>query len=267
MDRIKRIGEQAPTLSVTQENRIPLASSGERVAAGMRIAYSQTRVVPVSAGILKKNRVLTGVNNDNVATAYKMLRTQVLRRMQQQGWKNLAITSAGPGEGKTLTAINLAISLARDVNHTVLLVDLDLRRPSVHQYFGYKPIKGLSDFLLGGATVPEILFNPGIERLVVLPSGAPQSDSSELLLSPKMLHLTEELTTHYDSRLVVFDMPPLLHADDALAFAPYVDAVLFVVEDGKTSRDDLTRSIELLQTTQVLGIVLNKATEIVTPYY
>lgn len=266
MDRIKRIGEPAQALSVTQENLIPLVGNVDKTATG-RIVYSQTRVISVPVGLLKKNRILTKARNDSVVTAYKMLRTQVLRRMQQHGWRSLIITSAGPGEGKTLTAVNLAISLARDVNHTVLLADLDLRRPSIHHYFGYKPPKGLSDFLLGRATLPDILFNPGIERLVVLPSGAPQSDSSELLLSPKMLQLTEELSKRYDSRLVLYDMPPLLHADDALAFAPYVDAVLLVVEDGKTSRDDLTRSMELLQSTQVLGIVLNKTTEMVAPYY
>jgi Mrp family chromosome partitioning ATPase len=169
------------------------------------------------------------------------------------------------GEGKTLTAINLAISLALDVNHTVMLVDLDLRRPSVQRYFGIEPGRGLADFLAEGRELREMLFNPGIERLVVLPGGTPVQNSSEMLSSPRMGWLADEMRSRYSSRLVLFDMPPLLAADDVLAFSRHLDAVLLVVEEGRTGRDELQRARTLLQDIPVLGPVINKArAEIVT---
>lgn len=238
------------------------ARTAVRSPAEERIEYTQTRVVPVSQAALKRNRVLTGLGPGPIADAYGMLRTRVLHRMRQNGWQALAVTSPGQGEGKTLTAINLAISLAREVNHTVLLVDFDLRRPSIHRYFGYQPPKGLSDYVAGEATVGEILFNPSVERLVVLPNTKPMLNSSEVLSSPTVVQLVEELKSRYPERLVIFDLPPLLSTDDALAFSPYVDAVLMVVEEGGTKRDQLERAVEMLGgNATLLGTVLNKSRE------
>ena len=243
-----------------------IGSEPETIKSDRQVVYTHTRSIDIDPEVLQRNRVITGLENDAVTTAYKMLRTQVLHRMTIQGWTSLAITSAGAGEGKTLTSINLAISLAREVNHTVLLVDADLRRPSISRYFGYTPKFGLCDYLLDNIELSETLFNPGIERLVILPGGNPLPNSSELLSAPKMVNLAEELKTRYSERLVLFDVPPLLMADDLLAFSPNVDAALLVVHEGKTRKDELRRSMELLEEMNLVGTVLNNVKQAPPPY-
>jgi capsular exopolysaccharide synthesis family protein len=183
----------------------------------------------------------------------------VLQRLRENKWNVLAVTSPGLNEGKTLTAINLAVSLAMEVNYTVLLVDADLRHPNVHTYFGLEPEFGLSDYLLSDKPLQELLVHPGIQGLVVLPGGKPLTNSSEMLNSPKMSRLVEELKTRYPSRIVLFDLPPLLATADAMAFAPYVDAALLVVEEGITSIQDAQHATELLKDTHLIGAVLNKS--------
>ena len=202
---------------------------------------------------------MTGDGRDPATSAYKMLRTQVLQRMNANDWNVLAITSPGSQEGKTLTALNLAIGIAREVNHTVLLVELDLREPSLHQYLGCEPGQGITDYLLHDVPLSDIMFNPGIDRLVIIPAGPPTAFSSELLSSPRMVDLVHELKARYPSRLVLFDVPPLLTADDGLAFLPYVDAALLVVVEGETTLADVELAKEMLSSTPLLGAVLNRA--------
>ena len=232
-----------------------------------KISYTQTRVVKPSPTVLKRNRLILGEDNKSITTPYKILRTQVLQRLVSNCWNSLAVTSPRSGEGKTLTAINLAISLANEVNHTVLLIDLDLHRPSVHKYFGFEVEWGLSDYLLRDKPLQNILLNPGADRLVILPGHTSIENSSELLSSPKMVQLVEELKTRYPSRLLIFDLPPLLSTDDAIAFSPYVDAALVVIEEGKTKKEELKQTIDLLQGINILGTVLNKSVARKQDYY
>jgi len=222
------------------------------------VTYTNTRVVPSAPGVLRKNKIINSSVDESTITAYNMLRTQVLQRLKEHGWNSMAIISAHNGEGRTLTAINLAISMAREVDKTVLLVDLDLRRPSVANYFGFTPEFGVADFLLNDIPLQQMLINPGIERLVVLPGNCAVTNSAELLASEKMVQLVEELKQRYPSRIVIFDLPPLLSAADALAFAPYVEAALLVVADGQTTKNDITDTLAMLEVTNVLGTVLNR---------
>ena len=228
----------------------------------VEIAYTKTRIIKTDPLRLREKRVVASLDNSPIADAYKVLRTQVLHRMRANNWSSLAITSPTEGNGKSLTAVNLAVSLAREVNHTVLLVDLDLRRPSIRDYFLEDKSFGISDYLNNDVPLNEILINPDIERLVVLPGNEAFPHSSEMLSSPKMVQLMEELKTRYATRMVLIDMPPMLVCDDMLAFSPYVDAVLLVVAEGETREDHLKRAIHLLEGTQVCGIVLNKSREI-----
>jgi protein-tyrosine kinase len=232
-----------------------------RALVPAEIEYTQTRRVTVYPGWLRQNRVIIGDSSDEYARAYKVLRTQVSQRMRQHGWRTLAVTSPNPGDGKTLTAINLAVNLALEANQTVLLVDADLRHPSVHTYFGFEAQVGLRDYLQEGTPVEQLLVHPEIRRLVILPGGEPLAHSSEMLASPMMLRLVQEVKRRYPSRMVIFDLPPVLTTDDVLAFAPYLDASLLVLQDGKTLRDDATRAAELLQSANhnLIGTVLNKA--------
>lgn len=234
-----------------------------RALVPAEISYTQTRTVGLYPGWLRQNRIFTGDTRDEYAQAYKVLRTQVSQRMRSQGWRTLAVTSPGPREGKTLTAINLSVSLALEASHTVLLVDADLHQPSVHTYFGFDVDYGLRDYLQEAVALEQILVHPEIRRLVVLPGGAPMNNTSEMLSSPVMLRLVQELKRRYPSRLVIFDLPPVLTTDDVLAFAPYVDASLLVIEEGKTLREDAARAAELLQASNqnLIGTVLNQAAQ------
>jgi capsular exopolysaccharide synthesis family protein len=181
--------------------------------------------------------------------------------MVAKSWNALAVTSGGPGQGKTLTAINLAISLSREIHHTVLLVDFDLRRPSIHRYLGLHPNHGIADYLIHDVPLNEILLNPGMDRLVVLPGKDAVFNSSEMLAAPRTAKLVEELKSRYPSRVIIFDLPPVLMVDDALAFSPFVDAVLLVVEENKATKEEIVRAAQMLSGTNVIGTVLNKSQE------
>lgn len=225
------------------------------------IVYSRTRVIPSAPEVLAANRVVAALDRGAVADSYKILAVQAVQRLRERNANALAVVSPGEGEGKSLTAVNLAISLAAEVDLSVLLVDADLRSPAIHQFFGFEPEAGLSDHLLSNVPLDEILVNPGVSRLVVLPGGRPIINSAEMLRSNKMRRLVEELKARYASRFIVFDLAPVLSSADALAFAPYVDAVVMVVQESSTSRDDIARALQVLNSVEVIGTVLNKSAE------
>jgi len=271
MERIKQALDKARAERETGESADSRAKPGVATkppsAVEAPIEYSQTKVVTADSNVLRDHRVIYGDADRVGLTAYKMLRTQVLQRMTARNFNALGITSPAPEDGKTLTAINLAISLARELHHTVLLVDADLRNPSVHRYFGFKVAAGIGDYLLNGVPMSEVLINPGIDRLVILPGRAPVENSSEILASPAMGELVQELKTRYPARMVLFDLPPILSADDALSFTPYTDAFLMVLRDGKTSRDELEHAMDIMKDATILGTVLNASDEKISAYY
>jgi len=223
------------------------------------IGYTQSRVVTLSSEHLKKNLVLNPESDKVIVNAYKVLRTRVLQQMLQNGWTTLAVTSPRPDEGKTLTAINLSISMALKLDYTVLLVDLDFRNPGIHDRFGFEPKYGLSDCLEGRVQLEEVFVNPGINRLLILPEQKVHSHPSEILSSTGMEQLVEEIKNRYRSRIIIFDLPPVLVGDDVLAFSGLADATLLVVQEGKTTTDDLNSTIGLLEKKNLIGTVLNRS--------
>jgi protein-tyrosine kinase len=232
----------------------------KRDVAG-RIEYTNTPILELSDAYLKKNHVLTPDSDKVIMNSYKVLRTRVLQQMEQNAWSTLAVTSARPDEGKTLTAINLSISMALKLDYTVLLVDLDFRKPSVHKRFGFEPSHGVADCLEGRVRLEQVFVNPGISRLLLLPEPHVQSHTSEILSSAGMEELVDELKSRYRSRIIIFDLPPVLVGDDVLAFSNNVDATLLVVQEGKTTTDDLNRAISLLENKNLIGTVLNRSSE------
>lgn len=246
---------------------------------GVPLGYSTTGSVPaeepklrhikVSRKTLQEHRILDGEGKDEYVQAYKVLRTRIWHQMRANSWATLAVTSANPGEGKTLTAINLAISLAMmEIGRAVILVDLDMRRPKVHSYFDIHPDPGISDYFMGRVPLEEALVDPGlVERFVLLPGGRSLMNSSEILSSPRITRLLQELRSRYPSRLVICDLPPVLAADDALVLAPHMDAFLLVIEEGKSPRNDVSKMVELLKDTNLVGTVLNKSDEASRQYY
>jgi Mrp family chromosome partitioning ATPase len=226
--------------------------------------YSQTRVIEVPAGTFTAMRVVTGHGQDHVTRAYKLLRTRVLQKLVKENWQTVAVVSPAAGDGKTLTAINLGISIASTRSHTALLVDLDWQQPSVHTYFRHTPEEDICDYLRGERALAEVLVNPGVPRFCFLPCAQPVADSSEHLAG--LAAFVRELKGRYRNRIVLFDMPPLLATDDALSFLPFVDCVLLVVQEGKTKADDVARSLDLIGSERLLGSVINKSSQTLPAY-
>jgi len=269
MEKIQKALEKAKLQREQQEQKSGVIPH-EKVSTSVRhekkipeeINYSQTQCFSATNEVLKANRVVAGIEGDPNADLFRVLRTKLLQRMRKDGLNTLAVTSPQKGGGKSMITANLAIAIAMEMNQTVMLVDLDLRRPSVHKYFGFEPEKGLVDYLLDGADLPGLLVNPGIERLVILPAGRQVTQSSELISTPRMLNLVEEITNRYTSRIILFDLPPLLGMDDALTFLPNVQSTVLVVEEGGNSKEEIQQSIRLLENANLLGTVYNKAREI-----
>jgi capsular exopolysaccharide synthesis family protein len=214
--------------------------------------------------VMEQSRLVSEVEDRSAIAAYKVLRTRVLQRMRSNNWHSLIVTSAGAGEGKSLTASNLALSLSRDVNQSVLLVDLDLQRSRLAQYFGFLggAKKGISEYLTGAAEIADIVYSPsGIPRISVIPNFEVIEDSSDLLSSPRMRELLQWIKRQSERHIVIFDMPPVLVGDDVLAFSTQVDAILLVVTQGKTDRVALEKTAGLLAEANLLGVVLNKCSE------
>jgi len=207
--------------------------------------------------LLERHRIVAHRTRSAEADAFRFLRTQVLQMMAQSGYKTLAITSPNYGDGKTTIALNLAISIVLDLKQTVLLVDLDLRKPKLHEFAGVNPAAGLTDHLIKGTPLSECIIRLDFDRLSLLPAGEALDHSSEFLGAPRMATLAQELKTRYPDRLVIYDMPPVLTQDDPIAFMPHVDAALLVVREDVTKTTEISRCLETLSNANILGTVLN----------
>jgi len=264
--RLEPVATTATAATATAATATAVATAEEpykpQAASAGTIAYSITKSFTPPAQHLERNRVMSTTATGAAPAAYRMLRTQVLQRMDARAWRSLAVFSPGPEDGKTTTAINLAVSLASDRLHTVLLVDFDFKRPSLASSFALKPEFGVDDVLTGHAKLQDCLYHPaGFERLVLLPARSTLGNSSEILAGPRARELVAELRGRYKDRVIIFDLPPVLNADDALSFAPLVEAGLVVAAEGRTRRSDLVRTIELLSATPLVGTVLNRAAD------
>ncbi len=196
-----------------------------------------------------------------VAEEYRKLKSIIVQATNKDGFRNaLMVTSAVSGEGKSLTALNLAISLAQEHNHTVLLVDADLRKPSICEFLGLSPQKGLSDCLMNGMDISEALIKTGLGNLTILPAGPRVANPVELFSSQKMKDLHYQIKHRYADRYVIFDTPPVLPFAEARLLGSIVDGVVFVVREGGTSQHNIMEALSSLKDSKLLGIVFNKAT-------
>jgi Mrp family chromosome partitioning ATPase len=228
-----------------------------------RLSYERRRCIA--------NRVLipeaSGGFDNNAAAAYRILRARVLQRLRARQWTSVGVTSPGPGDGKTVTALNVAIAIAREKNSDVFLLDLDMRNPSLCQTLGVEPREELVRYFNGEARAEDVFFSVGIEHLTLAGSLASSEQSSELLANGRLAELLDFIGSASANPLVIVDLPPTLSTDDVLVAGPQVDALLVVVNEGKTRRDGLARTLEVLGEFTVAGIVLNRSSEAVTDYY
>ncbi|MCW8923420.1 MAG: CpsD/CapB family tyrosine-protein kinase [Gammaproteobacteria bacterium] len=224
------------------------------------INYSEAQAVEGSDLLMRENRIITALEHDEYVDAFNILAIQTLQRMEEHRWNTLAITSPRGNEGKTTVAINLAISIAKEIEYSVLLVDANLRQPKVNKYFGASTNMGLSDYLRDDIALNDVLYRPKeIDHLMILPGGMPLLSTAEMMGSPKMCTLVETLKDHYPKRIILFDLPPILGTADAMSIAPCIDSALLVIEDDVTKEDDLKDAIDILSVTNVIGSVLNKS--------
>ena len=218
----------------------------------------ESRRADVNAALAEKWATLLHPSDAAAVRAYKILRTQLLRRLEKNAGL-VAITAVSVGDGKTVTSLNLALSLARDVNTRVVLVDLDLQRPSIARYLGMSAEVGLDAYLAGRASVNDVFHDIGVERLTVVPTLNPVADSSDALRSPAMMEFFD--TLRRQRCVALLDLPPMLLGDDVLALTPHADGVLLVVGEGNTPRSALAEARNVLSEMNVLGVVLNRSAE------
>ena len=206
--------------------------------------------------------------NNQISEEYRVIKRPLVNNAieeQENGInrKNLIlVTSSQPGEGKTFTAINLALSIASEKDKKVLLVDADVAKPSINTVLGISDkVSGLTDYLNGDEEdVSNILINTDILGLTVIPAGKKNNYSTELLASKKMALLADELHSRYADRIVIFDSPPLLAATQAEVLAGHVGQVVLVIESEQTPQSMVLESIEKLKVCDVVLALLNKVT-------
>lgn len=232
-----------------------------------KIKYLKSPVINLDLGHLEKHRIVAHSKNDENSYLFDSLRTQILKKMEENNWRTIAIASPTPQSGKTVVSINLAISIAHQPQKTAVLVDLDLRRPKVASYLGIQTEKSINDYLSDKAEIGEVMINPGIERLVVMPTMRPVTNSAEVLSSNKVTKLIQELKNRYDSRIIIFDSPPVLNSDDAMVLLPQVDCILLVIGNGMCTQPEIEETMHHLPKHNLLGVVFNKAEVESKAYY
>ena len=246
----------APAAQVVQAAPVAPAGVGRRDSVEVR--YERTKVEQACFHRMEERRLLGEGAPRELRDAFNVVRTRILQQTRSRGLNTIMVTSPGRGEGKTTVATNLAITIARDASQTALLVDANLRWPGISCGLGMESRPGLSDHFLRGLSVESLFVNPGIDKLVVLPAGGSQEDSVDIISSPGMQALVAEMKSRYPDRYVIFDCPHLIGIPDALVFAEYVDGIVLVVNEGKTTQSDLKSALGMLEGRNLLGLVLNK---------
>lgn len=267
MDPIKHAIELARAAE-NQAGVSPDAPAGGEVAS-QRSGDSRIREARLNVEHLSANRIVAFGATGEHGRYYDMLRTQVLQEMDKKSWQFLAVTSPTAGCGKTVTACNLAMSIARLPERQVLLVDLDLRKPMLANYLGLGNSAGIVDVLEGRQALSSTVINChiGPSSLLVLPGTVSTPGSSEWMASQTMGTLLQAIRREFRSCLVIFDLPPMLLGDDVISILPRMDATLLVAGIGSTSIADIRECQKHLQRTPVVRVVANKATDKAGSYY
>ena len=259
MDNTVRTPEQAQIISgLPSLGMIPLGSKSVHGASGKRLALTPAKEVVETVTQIRPQ--------SQMAESYRALRTSLLLSNLGAPPKVIMVTSARPQEGKTTTSINTAIVLAQK-GVRVLLVDADLRRPSVHKALGMGPRSGLSNVLTGSATLQQtITTSPILPNLLIIPAGTPPPNPAELLASSNMRDLIAELRQQFDH--IVIDTPPTLSVTDAVVLSPRADATILVIRSGHTTKQALRRARDILTqvNAHVAGVLLN-AVDLTSPDY
>ncbi len=217
---------------------------------------------------LEAARIIGHDVTDPRAKSYDILRTHVLQAMDLHDWHLLGITSPTKGCGKTLTSINLALSISRQMERAVLLIDMDFRKPQVASRLGVRSDVGLLDVLIGRASAPEAIFQvrAGRHSIAVLPTELTEG-SAELIASRAMQSFIQELRRNFRSYVIILDLPPMLVSDDVTVLLPQIDCALLVAAVGTSTVPEIEECGRHLQSTNLVRVVVNKVPESKKMYY
>jgi Mrp family chromosome partitioning ATPase len=256
MESIRQAVERARLENMGLPRRRKVSGAAVQTPTGLAIEETEVR-----SAVLLSKRIVSHNGADQRARPYDILRTQVLQSMAQKGWKTLGVTSPTPGCGKTVTAVNLALSIARQPDQSVVLVDMDFNRARVADCLGLKPVEGGVLHLLEERTTLQDTIIPiraGNQRIAVLPTTRSR-DSSELMSSRPMRYLLQDLSANY--RTTIIDLPPVLSSDEVIAILPLLDCILLVAAVGHSKASEVEECIRHLQPSQIVRVVLNKSSD------
>ncbi len=245
--------------------------------SGLSEVMASDGIFELNFKVLKeKNIIVPGENNDCLVEEFRGIKRPILNNAfgpvsQEVNNSNIVmVSSALPGEGKTFTSLNLAMSMATEMDTTVLLIDADIPRPSVSELIGLDPnLPGLIDMLLDDKVqMSDVLVKTNIENLAILPAGRGHANATEIMASTAMSSLMTEVSKRYSDRVVILDSPPLLITSEAKVLAEKVGQVVMVVESNLTSHEQVKQAMEMLDDNDIVNLVLNKSRYKTTqPYY
>ena len=262
MERIQSAIQKA---RIAREGKVPEASArpadarqpGPAPLSDQQLAWAALDVFQPNAAHLQRGRITT-LEPGQLATPFDVMRTRLLKQMRANSWRRLAITSPGPGCGKSMTCINLAFSLARQSDIRVMVIEVDLRRPSMAKTLGLKVPHAFAEVMAGKAPASDHLVRYGL-NLAFGTNKVPVRNSAELLQSGAIVEVLADLEKTYAPDLLIFDLPPMQTGDDAIAFLEKTDCALLVAAAGTTTMAQVDHcERDIAAHTNVLGVVLNK---------
>jgi protein-tyrosine kinase len=274
--QVPRPRDDTPTSAVTSDAEVAVLEPPSRrtpAPASSSAASAPPRATPAPfdidlASLRARGFVTPDGGNSGSSQEFRVIKRPLLshafgpRAADFPNGRRVLVTSALPGEGKSHCAINLAMSIAAERDHQVLLVDADVARPSVPRQLGIQTDVGLMDWLIDGKPdLSELIRPTNVDKLSILPAGRRHAHATELLASDAMTLLLEELTARFPDHLFVFDSPPLMVTTESRVLASYMGQVVMVVESGRTQRDVVDEALGMLSKDQFVGLVLNKSRE------
>ncbi|MFV8824165.1 XrtA-associated tyrosine autokinase [Thauera sp. WH-2] len=263
---VARAAEPAAAKAAPVPEPAPVSEAPSQAAAAAQPAHASRGVYIDLAMLEAKGMVTPDRPRSAIAEEYRVIKRPLLRNATDtseariENANLIMITSAMPGEGKTFSAINLAVSMAMELDYTVLLVDADVSRPSVFRQLGLPPERGLMDVLAGDATdLGDVLLRTNIEKLSILPAGMPHARATELLASENMNRLLKQMATRYSDRIIIFDSPPLLVTTESRVLATHMGQVVVVVEAERTTHASIKQALATIESCPIKLMMLNKA--------
>lgn len=285
LEELKRAGvgaepeaDEAPPAPASPARPVAAASPKDAARPAKPAAPEKTAAAPAEAQrgsaraveidltrLAEAGLVTPDAPRSRVADEFRVIKRPLLSNAQGKGpapIKNgnlIMVTSSLPGEGKSFSSINLAMSIAMELDSTVLLVDADVARPSMLKILGLPPAKGLMDVLSGDRLdLGDVLLRTNVGKLSILPAGTSHQRATELLASEAMNHLLDEMATRYSDRIIIFDSPPLVVTTEARALATHMGQIVLVVEADRTTHGTVKQALATLESCPVVMLMLNK---------